>query len=167
MRRWVVLTNGILWRLYHLTFAEGEGIAHDLAFEADLAAEMEKDPKAPWAKLGLLHRLAMKKGELEDYWSHRLALSPAAVVHALFREDLLKHIRKEIRRDAGVLMEIEDIFTAVRDVLSREALAEAGDLSIGRKRKRRRKVKKTDASTGEVTEVEVEEDDEPTPAAKQ
>jgi predicted type IV restriction endonuclease len=36
--RWLVLTNGIEWRLYHLTFNEGEGIIHDLAFEANLLA---------------------------------------------------------------------------------------------------------------------------------
>src|SRR5512143_2571937 len=39
---WVLLTNGIEWRLYHLTFNEGEGIAHDLAFEANLIDGLEK-----------------------------------------------------------------------------------------------------------------------------
>ncbi len=38
--RWVLLTNGIGWRLYHLTFAEGEGIAHDLAFEANILEDV-------------------------------------------------------------------------------------------------------------------------------
>ena len=156
--KWVALTNGVHWRLYHLSFSEGDGITHDLAFEANLLEELEKDPKALWARLGLLHRSAVKKGALEEYWSHRKALAPAAVVRALFREEVLKHIRKELRRDADVLPELQDVFNAVRDVLSREALTEAGDLSIAKKRKRR-KVKRTDAATGETVEVEEEASD--------
>ena len=42
--KWVVLTNGVEWQLYHLTFNEGEGIAHDLAFETNLVAALENDP---------------------------------------------------------------------------------------------------------------------------
>ena len=30
--RWALLTNGVEWRLYHLTFNEGEGIVHEVAF---------------------------------------------------------------------------------------------------------------------------------------
>lgn len=156
---WVLLTNGVVWRLYHLTFAEGEGIAHDLAFEVNLLDEVDKDPKGAWAKLGILHHSAIKKGELEDYWSHRKALSPAAVVRALFRQDTLMHIRKELRREADVLLDVEDVFSAVRDVLSREALADAGDLTIGAKRRKKRKVKREDPATGEVVEVEEDSPD--------
>lgn len=144
---WVLLTNGILWKLYHVTFAEGEGISHDLAFEANLIEEMEKNPKALWERIGLLHRTAVKKGALEDYWLHRKALSPSAVVRVLFKEEVLRFIRRELRRDAGVVPELGDVFTAVRDALSKEALAEAGDLSISTKRKRRRKPHAADADT--------------------
>lgn len=38
---WVLLTNGVEWRLFHLTFNEGEGITHDLAFEANLIDDEE------------------------------------------------------------------------------------------------------------------------------
>ena len=41
--RWVLLTNGIEWRLYHLTWAENEGITHDLAWQANLIDELESD----------------------------------------------------------------------------------------------------------------------------
>jgi hypothetical protein len=43
--RWVVLTNGIEWKLYNLSFAENEGINHDLVFEANLLEEFETDPE--------------------------------------------------------------------------------------------------------------------------
>jgi hypothetical protein len=156
--RWVVLTNGIEWRLYHLTFNEGEGIVHEVAFEANLLTEVESDPDGLWAKLGILSRAAMKKDEVEEFWSHKKVLSPSSVVRVLFSEDVLNVIRRELNREAPARLDIDNVFKAVRDVLSKEALADAGDLGIRRKRKRRRKVERKDETTGGVVTEEVEED---------
>lgn len=156
---WVLLTNGVEWRLYHLTFNEGEGIAHDVAFELNLLEDLERDAEPMWAKLELLSRAAVKKGSLEDFWAQRKVLSPASVVRVLFHEEVLRVVRRLLRKDAEAMLDIEDVFTAVRDVISKEALAEAGDLGIVKRRKRRRKVARTDATTGETVTVEVEEDE--------
>lgn len=156
--RWVVLTNGVEWRLYHLTFNEGEGITHDIAFETNLVTEVESDPDGLWAKLGILSRAAMKKDEIEEFWSRQKVLSPASVVRVLFHEDVLSVIRRELNREAPARLDMDDVFKAVRDVLSKEALADAGDLGIRKKRKRRRKVQRTDAATGAVVTEEIEED---------
>jgi predicted type IV restriction endonuclease len=158
---WVVLTNGIDWRLYHLSFNEGEGIAHDLVFEANLPDGMEKDHEGLWAKLSILGRDALKRDELGAFWAQRKVLSAASVVRVLFHEDVLREVRRLLRKDAEAMLEIEDVFKAVRDVLSHEALAEAGDLGITKRRKKRRKVQKTDAATGQTVTEEVEEDDVP------
>lgn len=164
---WVLLTNGIEWQMFHVTFAEGEGIAHEVAFEANLIEEVESDVDGLWQRLGLLSRTSVKKKELEDYWSERKALSPSSVVKVLFHEDVLALVRRELNRVAPARLDLEDVFKAVRDVLSKEALADAGDLGIMKKRKKRKKVQKTDAATGQtVTEeidVEGEGDDESTP----
>jgi predicted type IV restriction endonuclease len=154
---WVLLTNGIEWRLYHLTFNQGEGIAHDLAFDVNLLEQDESGAEGVWAKLELLTRHSVKKDALEDFWAHRKALSPASVVRVLFHEDVLRQIRRHLRKDAEAMLDIEEVFSAVRDLLSQEALAEAGELGITKRRRRRRK--KTDEVTGQV--VEVEEDEEP------
>ncbi len=158
--RWVLLTNAIEWRLYHLTFVESEGIVHDLAFELNLLEELERDPEAAWAKLSLLGRNAIAKGLLEEYWDERKALSPASVVKALFTQDVLAVLRRELRREAKALLDIEDVFAAVRDVLSKEALMEAGDITVKKRRKKRRKVTrtKTDPATGATASEEVEEE---------
>jgi hypothetical protein len=157
---WVLLTNGIEWRLYHLTFNEGEGIAHDIAFELNLLDEIDRDANALWGKLDLLSRASMKKDVLDDFWQQKKVLSAASVVRVLFHEDALRVVRRLLRKDAEAMLDIEDVFTAVRDVISKEALAEAGDLGITKRRKRRRKVQRTDAATGETVTEEVEEDDD-------
>jgi hypothetical protein len=158
---WVLLTNGIEWRLYHLTFNEGEGIAHDIAFQLNLLEEIDREPEALWAKLDVLSRASMKKDVLDDFWQQKKVLSAASVVRVLFHEDVLRVVRRLLRKDAEAMLDIEDVYTAVRDVISKEALAEAGDLGITKRRKRRRKVQRTDAATGETVTEEVEEDDDP------
>jgi hypothetical protein len=163
---WVLLANGIEWRLYHLTFNEGEGIAHDVAFETNLIDELEKDPDAVWARLELLSRAAIKKGALEEFWSQKKVLSPASVVRVLFHEDVLRVVRRTLRKDAEAMLDLQDVFNAVRDVISKEALAEAGELGITKRRKKRRKVQRQDAATGGTIteEIEVEDDDGKEPA---
>lgn len=155
---WVLLSNGIEWRLYHLTFNEAEGIAHDVAFEANLIDDLDKDPEALWAKLDLLSRIAVKKGSLEEFWAQKKVLSPASLVRVLFHEDVLRPIRRALRKDAEALLDLQDVFNAVRDVISKEALAEAGELGITKRRKRRRKVNRTDSATGRLVTEEIDEE---------
>jgi hypothetical protein len=142
---WVLLTNGVEWRLYHLTFNQGEGIAHDVAFEVKLVDDIEAKPEAIWAKLEMLSRAGVKKGALEEFWSQKKVLSPTSVVRVLFGEDVLRLVRRELRKDSEVMLDIQDVFGAVRDVISKEALAEAGELGITKRRKRRRKPQRAEA----------------------
>jgi predicted type IV restriction endonuclease len=145
---WVLLTNGIEWKLFHLSFAEGEGISHDLAFEANLLDELTTNPEGLWAKLGLLTRDALEAEEIEDYWSERKALSPASVVRALFSQDVLIGIRRELNRKAAARLDIEDVFDAVREILSKEAILDAGEITVT-KRRRKRRAKKAETPAEE------------------
>jgi hypothetical protein len=155
---WVLLTNGIEWRLYHLTFNEGEGIAHDVAFEVSL---LDENRDAAWERLSLLSRASMKKDEIEEYWSQQKILAPSFIVRVLLDETVLTVVRRELNRVAPARLEMKDVFSAVRDVLSKEALADAGDLGPPKKRKRRRKVRRVvNTATGQsvTEEVEIEDD---------
>jgi hypothetical protein len=159
--RWVALTNGIEWKLYHLTWAEQEGVNHELAWQANLVDEIDADVESLWAKLCLLTRASVQRGRLDEFWEHKKALSPGAVVRALFSEETLTVIRRELNRNAPARLDLEDVFKAVRDALSKEALLEAGDIGMTKRRKKRRKVMKTDISTGQTVteEIEVEEEE--------
>lgn len=159
--KWVVLSNGCEWKLYHLTFSETEGIKHDEAFSLDLLSilEPDADPEPVWNLLQLLSREAVKKDWLETFWSQKKALKPASLIRVLFHESVLSVIRRELNRSVEARLEMQDVMNAVRDILSKEALFEAGEIGLTRKRRRRRKVKRVDAA-GQTTEVEVEEDEE-------
>jgi predicted type IV restriction endonuclease len=129
---WVILTNSVVWSLYHLSFEEG--IEHIRAFLVDLSA----DPIDQAAELlGLFHRQAIKKGELEEYWEHHVALSPKSIGHALFTEGAIKLIRREIRRHEGVLIDEEDLAKAIHEMFSTEAREQIGPPRVRRKPKPR------------------------------
>lgn len=158
--RWVLLTNGIEWKLYHLTWSEGEGIEHEIAFQANLLDEIEVDAESLWGRLQLLCRNSVCKGSLEDYWEHKKSLSLGAVVKALFAIKSLTAIRSQLNKNAPARLDMSDVFAAVREALSKEALMEAGEISMPRAKRRTKKVVKTDTVTGRTEEEEVEEYEE-------
>lgn len=132
---WALLTNGLVWKLYHLAF--DEGIEYERVFEVDLEAEEGAERGAEL--LGLLHRSAWLKGELEEYWRHRQALDPESLARALFTEEVLRLLRRQIRRREGPLIDIEDLAAALKELFSPEARERIGAIRIQRKRRAPRK----------------------------
>lgn len=127
--RWVLLTNGVQWNLYHVTFEEG--IESVLAFSTGVS-----DERCP-ELLGLLHRKSIARGELDKYWEHKSALSAASIARAVFCEDTLRFIRREIRRHEDVIVDEEDLANAIHEMLSAETREAVGPVKIRRKRQRR------------------------------
>lgn len=131
---WVILTNGVVWNLYHLTF--DEGIEAERAFCADLSAPDAFDQAAD--SLALLHRHAVRNGEHEAFWKHRAALSPESVARAVFTEEALRFIRREIRRRDGLLVDEEDLANAIREMFSQDVRERIGAVRIRRRRPAKR-----------------------------
>ncbi len=128
---WVLLTNGVQWILFHLTFEDG--IEATVAFDTDLTSDVDRAADC----LALLHRQSIAKGGLDDYWQHRSALSAGSIGGALFMESVLMLIRREIRRREGLLIDVEDLGAALHGMLSTEAREQIGPLKIRRRRARR------------------------------
>lgn len=142
---WVLLTNGVVWNLYHLTFEEG--IEYEKAFSLDFS-KLDLDTAAD--KLALLHRENVRRGGMEDFWECQIALSWPSIAKALFREDVLRRIRREIRHTAGILIDTEDLAERLREMMSPEVRETIGQVKV-RKRIRRRKApsKEQDRCSGE------------------
>lgn len=130
--QWVLLTNGICWNLYHLTFEEG--IEYERAFTVDLSKD-DFDQAAQL--LALLHRQSVRRGEHEDYWARKRVLSPASIGRALFTEEMLRALRREVRRQEGLLIDVEDLGNALHGMFSAEARELMGPMRIKRRRARR------------------------------
>jgi Type I restriction enzyme R protein N terminus (HSDR_N) len=134
--RWVILTNGVDWQLFHLTF--DEGIEYERAFSVSLDSPEGFD--AAVEKLAVLHKLSVKKGELESFWEKTAALSPASLGKVLFKESIILLLRREIRRDIGLLIDPEDLGRSLHEMLSLEAREIIGPMRIRRRRKERKRL---------------------------
>lgn len=155
---WVLLTNGVEWILYHLTFEDG--IEYSRAFGIDLSCAEKFDHCAEM--LALLHRQSVKRGDLDEFWERSTALNPATIGKALFLEEVLSVVRREIRRSTGVLIDPEDLAEAVHGMLSSEARELMGPMKI---RKRRGVTKRTAADGAAPATAPVPGCPEPAPVA--
>ena len=69
---WVVLTTGVLWQVYHVTFAKL--IQHELVVDFDLLAVNPRN-SAHIETVGLLAKEGWQKARLGEYHSQKQALS--------------------------------------------------------------------------------------------
>lgn len=146
---WVLLTNGLEWQLYHLTFDQKAGITPDLVFELDYLSDLESDPEFLWDKLSVLTKNNVRAKGLETHYEVTQLLSAKTIVNILLGEEVLMKIRQELNRKAPTRLALKDVFHAVAEVLDSEAaVAAAGLVPPSRKKKKRHH------HTAEVAEVD-------------
>lgn len=118
---WVVLTNGVFWRFYKITFTKP--IGHELVVEIDLCNLSHKNAKDIEA-LFLFCKEGWMKSVLSDYHSQKQALSRFFLGAILLTDPVLEVIRRELRRvspDVKInLDEIKAVFTT--EVIKREVM---------------------------------------------
>ncbi len=125
--QWVLLTNGVEWNLYHLTY--GEGIEYERALQVDLAVD---DLNKAADMLTILHRDSLAHDGLDDYWACQVALSPVSISKALFHEEVLMAVRRNVKKESGRYMEIEVLAEALRTMFSQETRELIGPTKIRR-----------------------------------
>lgn len=133
---WVMLTNGIVWRVYKVHFAKP--IDQELVLQVDfcqLNPRSEKDIES----LFLLSREGLLKSVLGDYHVQRQALSRFFLGAVILSQPVLDVIRRELRRASpDVRIETDDIKRVLsNEVIKREVME--GDKA----EEARRKIKHT------------------------
>ncbi len=118
---WVLLTNGVTWRVYHLIFAKP--IEQELVLEFDttnLSSRSEKDIET----LFLLCKEGWQKSAIGEYHTQRQALSRFFIGAVLQTDPVLDTIRRELRRvSPDVKIDSEQIKDVLRnEVIKREVL---------------------------------------------
>lgn len=124
---WVILTNGSHWHLYRVILDE-DGLDAELLFHVDLSRDADFDLNAQY--LALLHHDAIKKGSLEGFYERHKATTPQAIVRALFHEDVLSALRKQLRKNQETFVPIEDLAISLRKMLSAEIREEVGRIKV-------------------------------------
>lgn len=118
---WVLLTNGVCWRVYHLTFSKP--IEQELVVSIDfsiLNSRLESDIELLylWCKEG------WQRSVLGEYHTQKQALSRFFVGAMLQTNPVLEVIRRELRRlSPDVRIDIEQIKGVLsEEVIKREVL---------------------------------------------
>jgi predicted type IV restriction endonuclease len=133
--QWVLLTNGVTWNLYHLTF--GEGIEYETAFSVTLTPENATECAE---KIGVLHRSSVKSGAHDEFWKHRTALSAKSIGKAIFFEGTIMFIRRQIRHHEGILIDPQDLAEAIHSLFDGKAREQIGTAKIRGKKLHRRAI---------------------------
>jgi hypothetical protein len=133
---WVLLTNGVEWQLYHLSF--GERIQPDLVFKLDFLEMFVTDPDLVWDTLSILAKRNVQEDSLKIYYEQSKLLSPKTIVTTLLGEEVLRKIRQELDRQGRARLELKAVFHAVVQVLNPEAAVAAADLTAPVRKKKRR-----------------------------
>ena len=113
---WVVLTNGLCWRVYKVTFTKP--IDHELVIEIDFCS-LDPRNKAHLEQLYLWCKEGWIKSVLGDYHTQKQALSRFFLGAMVLSEPVLEVIRRELRRvSPDVRIETDQI----KHVLSNEVI---------------------------------------------
>lgn len=117
----VVLTNGVLWKVYKITFAKP--VDSELVFEIDFLTLNNKN-KDDVEKLSLLSKEGWQKSFLYDYHSQKQALSKFFLSAILLSDPITDLVRRELRKispDVKVTPEqIKEVI--LKEVLKREVI---------------------------------------------
>ncbi len=166
---WVVLTNGVGWRVYKITFSKP--IEHELVIEIDFLSLSHKNQK-DLDSLYLFCKEGWIKSVLGEFHSQRQALSKFFLSAVLLSEPLLQVVRRELKRlSPDIRIEIDEIKAAlISDVLKREVTegeqAEAArrkaSRAIGKALRAKTVRPKSDEAGEETPEPSDSSDSEPT-----
>ncbi|MGH7866195.1 MAG: hypothetical protein ACREP9_00860 [Candidatus Dormibacteraceae bacterium] len=94
---WMILTNGQIWQIWHLT--GGLPVVVDLALEVDLLSDAAAAQKAD--ALFHLSKEAIKRRLLDELWRAKAATSPKSLASVMLSDSLIEALRKELRRQTG------------------------------------------------------------------
>jgi predicted type IV restriction endonuclease len=112
---WVMLTNAVDWRVYHIT--GGLPVAIDLAVDVNLLSEDTVTQKAN--QLFYLSRESMKRRQIDELWKAKRATSPKSVAQALLSETVLTALHRELRRQTGHSVDNAELAGVLRSTVLR------------------------------------------------
>jgi hypothetical protein len=117
---WVVLTNGVVWRIYKVVFAKP--IDKVLVFELNALEANCKGPEAIEC-FGSLSLEGFSKDDLSDWFHEKQITSKFAIAAILISDSMLDLLRLQIRRLSQINIDVDDLEALLTDeVIKRELI---------------------------------------------
>lgn len=152
--KWILLTNGREWKVYHVV---GLGQPPTMLESWNL---LEDDIDELVAKFEIISYKSIKRDTLTRRWERAKALAPNTLLAAIVTEDCFKVIRRNLRKDTGILVDNEEVYAGIRELLNEAAAVVMSSIKVPTKPVRISKSKpkqESEQTEPEVTETEKEE----------
>jgi predicted type IV restriction endonuclease len=149
---WVVLTNGLLWRIYKVLFAKP--IDQELLCEINFLSLQARDADS-LDQLYLLTKEACNKSVLGDYFDQKQALSRFSIAATILSDPILTVLRREIRKlSPDVRVDVDQIKAVIEnEVLKRDVVE--GEKADAARKKIARAINRTRAKSAKEEEPTV------------
>ena len=156
---WVVLTNGVLWRVYRVIFSKP--VDHELVLEVNFLA-LNHHNSSDLETLFLYSKESWAKSALNDFYDQKQALSRFSIGAVLLTEPVLTIVKRELKRiSPDVKIDIDQIRSVLeQEVLKREVVegdkADAASKRIARAANKALRSKAEKATASEDAENPVQ-----------
>jgi hypothetical protein len=118
---WVVLTNGLMWRVYKVQFTKP--IDKFLACNIDMLETSHKDEEMINC-FGNLSREGFSKDSMGDFLLEKQVTNKFSVASILMTPTIVEHVRREIRRLSGIRVEEDYLTSLLSDEIIKRELVE-------------------------------------------
>jgi len=133
--QWVILTNGLVWRIYKIRFEQP--IGYDLVCELDFSLLNGKSDEHQ-ERLFIICKEGISKDAREQFHERTLCLNRFILGAILLSEDVVSVIRRELRKVSdGVLVAPEDITRVLENEVVKRDVLEGDDAQKAQSRVRR------------------------------
>lgn len=130
---WVLLTNGRTYELYRVIF--GKPITYRKVCAFDLT-DMEQ-VKQSVDCFAYLTRKAALSDQLEKFWKRFQALEPTNLAHHLYSAEVLRFLRKRLKKEAKLWFPEEDIFDSLHQVVINKIEMQKPNFNATKKRSKK------------------------------
>jgi predicted type IV restriction endonuclease len=129
--QWVILTNGIEWRLYRLRFEKP--IDYDLVHSFEFLS-LNPKKKQDQEQLFLLSREGLDKDAREEFYEKVQIVNRFVIGHLMLAEPVLKLIKRELRKASeGVKVDLQEVEQIIRSEVLRRNLVEGDEADEAQK----------------------------------
>ncbi len=142
---WIILTNGREWKVYHVEFGQPPKV--EILDSWNLLAD---DVTKLVGKFEIIGYRSVRRNGLDNLWKRVKVLAPRSLLAAICTEDTLRSIRRNLRKNTGILVNNEEVCVGLGKLLNESAAKAMSTIKLPKTPLRRRgKKSKTDDSQAE------------------
>lgn len=151
---WMLLTNARQWKVYHVEFGQPPKVEILDAWNLlqDKVGELAQ-------KFEAISYRSVKRNRLDKIWKRVKVLAPRSLLTAIVTEDTFRPIRRNLRKNTGILVNNEEVYAGISKLLNEAAgtaMSRIKPPSPPGSTKRRQKKQETNQAEGDVAKIEDE-----------